>query len=222
MNSYVKYCTNVFVAVSENQYKTGEVITMTTKYGKEHDAIVFNCVHSRNGLHYYSVVRADGYNSQERAKAKAERLMQWSANASKRSNAAWEASQEGKDFLRLAEPIKVGHHSEKRHRALIDRNWNRMGKSVQEGEKAKDYESRADYWNRMAEKIDLSMPESIEYYEYLVEQKKAYHEGLKSGTIPKQHSYSMAYAKKELNEAIKNLATATKLWKIEETPSINS
>ena len=37
-------------------------------------------------------------------------------------------SNEGSEFLSLGEPIKVGHHSANRHRALIERNWDRMGK----------------------------------------------------------------------------------------------
>ena len=56
------------------------------------------------------------------------------------------------------------------------------------------------------------MPESIEYYEFKLEQAKAKHEGLKNGTIPREHSFSLTYAKKEVNEMAKNLETAKKLW----------
>lgn len=54
--------------------------------------------------------------------------------------------------------------------------------------------------------------QSIEYFEYKVEKCREYHEGLKSGKYPRQHSFSLTYAKKELNEAEKNLQTAKKLW----------
>ena len=157
-------------------------------------------------------MRADGFNFQEWAKRRAERLENASLNAKKKSNEYYEASQEGKDFLQLAEPIKIGHHSEKRHRALIERNWNRMGKSVEFSEKAEDYKNRVSYWEQKAETINLSMPESIEYYEFKVEQSAAKHEGMKNGTIERSHSMSLIYAKKELNEAKKNLLTAQKLW----------
>lgn len=211
-NTYAKYCPNVWVAKCPEQHEKGEVIPVTTKYGKDNECIVFNLVASKNGFYYYSIVRADGYNVQERAKAKAERYSNWAASAEKKSTQYYEASNEGKDFLALGEPIKVGHHSEKRHRALIDRNWQRMGKSVEESKKAEQHESKAEYWERKAKDINLSMPESVEYFEYKVEQAKERHEGLKNGTIARSHSFSLTYAKKDLNEAEKNLQTAKKLW----------
>src|SRR5690606_5676202 len=94
---------------------------------------------TKDGGFLYSITRADGFNAQERAKNKADKLNGYAGNADKRSNQYYEASQEGRDFLSLAEPIKVGHHSEKRHRELIDRNWERMRKSVNEADKAEEY-----------------------------------------------------------------------------------
>ena len=211
-NTYAKYCPNVWVAKCPEKHENGETIFVTTQYGKENESIVFNLVAERDGFFYYSIVRADGYNCQERAKAKAERYSQWAASAEKKSEQYYNASQEGKDFLSLGEPIKVGHHSEHRHRALIERNWNRMGKSVAMSEKAEQHESKAEYWEKQASKINLSMPESIEYFEYLVKKRKEYHEGVKSGKYPRQHSFTLTYAKKDLNEAEKNLQTAKKLW----------
>ena len=79
-------------------------------------------------------------------------------------------------------------------------------------EKAEQHESKAEYWEKQASKINLSMPESIEYFEYLVKKRKEYHEGVKSGKYPRQHSFTLTYAKKDLNEAEKNLQTAKKLW----------
>lgn len=69
MNTYAKYCPNVFVAKCEQEYQKGDIIEMTTKYGKTHECIVFNLVAKQPGFFYYSIVRADGYNVQERAKA---------------------------------------------------------------------------------------------------------------------------------------------------------
>lgn len=211
-NTYAKYCPNVWVAKCFEPHQKGDVIPVTTQYGKVNDSIVFNLVAQRDGFYYYSIVRADGYNVQERAKAKAERYQKWAASAEKKSDQYYQASQEGREFLSLGEPIKVGHHSEKRHRALIDRNWNRMGKSVAMSEKAEQHESKAEYWERKAKDINLSMPESVEYYEYKLEQAKEYHEGVKSGKYPREHSFTLTYAKKAVNEAEKNLATAKKLW----------
>ena len=212
MNTYAKYTANVFVAKCEEQHEKGETIILETKYGKEHECIVFNLVASKEDFYYYSIVRADGFNVQEFAKKKAERFQNWSNSAEKKSTEYWKASQEGKDFLSLAEPIKIGHHSEKRHRALIERNFNRMGKCVEESRKAEAHESKAEYWEKRANDINLSMPESIEFYEYKVEETKERHEGLKSGKYERTHSYSLTYAKKSLNEAEKNLKIAITHW----------
>ena len=212
MNTYTKYCPNVFVAKCTEQQTKGSTIHMTTKYGAWHEAIVFNELFFKDGFYYYSVVRADGYNIQERAKAKAERIQTWANNAEKKSLKYYEASQEGKDFLVLAEPIKIGHHSEKRHRALIERNWNRMGKCVEFSDKAKEYESRAEYWGKQSNIINLSMPESLEYYEFELEKAKETHEDLKNNPEKRTHSFSLTYAKKHINEIGKKFEIAKKLW----------
>ncbi len=212
MATYSKFCPNVFVAKTTDTHEKGSTIEVETKYGGSHECIVFNLVHQKDGFNFYSVVRADGFNVQEWAKRRAERLQGFASNAEKRAEQYHAASNEGAEFLRLGEPIKVGHHSEKRHRALIDRNWNRMGKSVEESRKAEEYAQRAEYWEKKANVINLSMPESIEFFEYKLEKAKARHEGLKNGTIAREHSYSLTYAKKDVNEAESNLKLALKLW----------
>lgn len=212
MNTYVKAMPNVFLAKCEDPHEKGEVISVTTKHGKEHECIVFNLIsHTPNG-YFYSIVRADGFNYQEHCKRRAEKYNGFAANAEKRSAQYYEASNEGKDFLSLGEPIKIGHHSEKRHRALIERNWNRMGKSVEESKKAEAYEGKAEYWENMAKRINLSMPESVEYYEHELIKAKEKHEALKNGTAERSHSFSLTYAKKEVNEIEKKLKAAHKLW----------
>jgi len=212
MNTYHKFCPNVFVAKCTEKHEKGETIIVTTKYGKENDSVVFNLVGQKDGFFFYSIVRADGFNMQEFAKKKAERLISASDKASNKSNEFWEASNEGRDFLSLGEPIKVGHHSEKRHRALIERNHNRMSKSVEFDKKAKELEYRAEYWKGKENEINLSMPESMEYYEIKLEQAKQRHEGLKNGSIEREHSFSLTYAKKEVNELTEKVLTAKKLW----------
>ena len=212
MNTYSKFCPNVFLAQCTEKHEKGETVVLTTKYGKENECIIFNLIYEKAGFYYYSFVRADGFNVQEWAKKRAEKLNTASMNAEKKSNQYYEASNEGRDFLALGEPIKVGHHSEKRHRALIDRNWNRMGKSVEFSKIAEMYEGRAAYWEAKAETINLSMPESIEFFEFKLEQAKNKHEGLKNGTIKREHSFSLTYAKKEVNEAEKDFELSKRLW----------
>ena len=101
MNTYTKFCPNVFLAKCSEKHERGEIIPVTTKYGKENESIVFNLIFEREGFYYYSIVRADGFNAQERAKAKAERYSQWAASAENKSMEYYEASNEGRDFLSL-------------------------------------------------------------------------------------------------------------------------
>lgn len=212
MNTYHKFYPNVFVAKCTETHEKGETIYLNTKYGKEHECIVFNLVEEKNGFFYYSIVRADGFNIQEFAKRRAEKLQNASQNAQKKSAEKWEASNEGRDFLVLGEPIKIGHHSERRHRALIERNHNRMHKAIELEKVAEKYEDRANYWQSKASTINLSMPECLEYFEYLLETAKKKHEDIKKGVIPRRHNYDLTYAKKEVNEVEKKLKIAKLLW----------
>lgn len=56
------------------------------------------------------------------------------------------------------------------------------------------------------------MPESIDFYAHKLEEAKEYHEGVKSGKYPREHFYTLTYAKKAVNEAQKNYDLAVKLW----------
>ncbi len=209
MNKFKKYCPNVWVAECEKEYEKGEIIQLETKHGKEVDCQVYNLVLHRNDKYYYSVVRIE---EKSYAQRKAERYEKSAANHSAKSDSYYKASQEGKDFLSLGEPIKVGHHSEKRHRALIERNWNRMGKSVEFAEKAKEAESRAEYWENKVSEITLAMPESIEYFSDKLEKAITYHKGLKDGTVKREHSYSLTYATKDVKELKEKVEIAKLLW----------
>lgn len=211
MNTYYKYVPNVFLAKCDEKHEKGEEILVTTKYGKENESIVFNLVFEKDGFYYYSIVRADGFNVQEWAKRKAERRREWAASAERKSHEYYEKSNKDRDFLSLGEPIKVGHHSERRHRKAIEDAWNNMGKCVEFSDKAKEHEYKAAYWDAKADTINLSMPESIDFYRYKLEKAKEYHEGLKSGKYTREHSYSLTYAKKEVNELQKKYELAVKL-----------
>lgn len=212
MNTYYKYAPNVFLARCTERHEKGEIIAVTTKYGKENESIVYNLVFERDGFYYYSIVRADGFNAQERARRKAERYEDFASRAREKSNEYYDRSQRHADFLSLGEPIKVGHHSEAGHRRIIrEANYN-MGKSVEFDSKADAHSEKAAYWEKRAEDINLSMPDSIDYYAHKLESATEFHQGLKSGKYPKQHSYSVTYAKKAVNEAAKNYELAKKLW----------
>lgn len=212
MNTYSKYVPNVFLAKCTERHERGEIIPVTTQYGKDNDSVVYNLIYEKDGFYYYSIVRADGFNAQERAKKKAEKYANWAASAENKSGEYYNRSNKDRDFLSLGEPIKIGHHSEGRHRKAIEQANNNMRKCVELSDKAEAHESKAEYWERKANDINLSMPESVEFYTYKLEKAKEYHEGVKSGKYPKQHSFTLTYAKKEVNELEKKLQLAIKLW----------
>ena len=217
MNTYKKYAANVYIALCNERHEKGSKIIVETRRGKENESIVFNYLgKNREGKFMHSIIRSDGYNVQERAKNKAERYKTWSESADKKSTQYYEASQEGRDFLSLGEPIKIGHHSESRHRNLIERNWNRMGKSVEFSEKAVKHVQKAEYWEGKENEINLSMPESLEYYEFKLMEAKENHKDLKENPENRRHSYSLTYAKKEVNNQLKNVELAVRLWGTDE------
>ena len=63
----------------------------------------------KDDKYYYSIVRLD----EPYAQRKAEKYKNSAVNHMVKSNQYIEASNEGREFLSLGEPIKVGHHSEK-------------------------------------------------------------------------------------------------------------
>lgn len=212
MNTYSKYCPNVYVAKCAERHEKGEIIIVQTKYGKENECEVHNLVAASGGFYYYSITRADGYNMQERAKRKAEQQRASAIKAEAKSQHYFDRSNKDRDFLSLAEPIKVGHHSEKRHRKVIEDAWNNTGKAVEMHDKARMHEQKAERWERKQDDVNLSMPESLEYYKEMHQKAIEYHEGVKSGKYPKEHGYTLTYAKKAVNDLAKKVELATKLW----------
>lgn len=75
--------------------------------------------------------------------ARRTRLEQRADNAAQASNAAYDASRRATAGIEMGQPILVGHHSERRHRAALERSDNAMRRSCQEHEKAKHYAARA-------------------------------------------------------------------------------
>lgn len=209
MATFKKYCPNVWVAECDEKHNKGEIITLETQYGKEVDCEVYNLVAEKNNKFYYSIIRLEELSYAER---KADKYRNSQALHEAKNHEWHKKSQEGAEFLRLAEPIKIGHHSEHRHRALIERNWNRMGNAVKEEKIADERARKAEYWEAKAEEITLSMPESLEYFSAQLEKAKARQQGLKNGTIKREHSYSLTYATKAVKDLTAKLEIAQKLW----------
>ena len=212
INTYSKFCPNVFLAKCPEVHAKGEIITLTSKYGNETEVEIHNLIKQQDGHYFYSFTRCDGQDSQSRALQRAERYQGYADSATKRSEQWSKKAMEGHDFLMLGEPIKVGHHSERRHRALLDRNARRMENAVAEMHKAESYESKIAYWEAMADKIDLSMPESLEYFQFELAKAKEKHQDLKDNPEKRLHGYSLTYAKKSVNELEKKVKLAELLW----------
>ncbi|MDH3000207.1 hypothetical protein A1D23_08435 [Chelonobacter oris] len=212
INTYVKFAPTVFVAKCPEPHDKGDIITLTSKHGNETDVEIHNLVKQHDGFYFYSFTRCDGVDSQVRAMQKAERYQEYADNAAKRSEQYCNAANEGRDFLSLGEPIKIGHHSEKRHRALIERNARRMDHAVEEMHKAESYSDKIAYWEEMSGKIDLSMPSSLDYFEFELAKAKEKHQNLKDHPEMREHGYSLTYAKKALNDLEKKVTLAKQLW----------
>lgn len=218
MNYYKKFCANVFVAACNAKHEKGEIIILTTKYGQEHECEVHNFLGYQGTKEepkfLYSITRVDGFNSQERAKNKADKLQGYAQNAHKRSSQAFKSSDvsESATGIPFGQPILIGHHSERKHRRTIEKANRAMDKSIEESQKADEYESRADYWSKKSKDINLSLPESLEYYKFKLDKAEKKHLFYKENPEKREHSFSLTYAKKEVNLNKKNLDIAVKLW----------
>jgi len=212
MNVYKKYCPCVYAAECDEKHSKGDEIIVTTQYGKENHCIVWNKVAERGGKYYYSITRVDGYNIQERARQKAERYESWAKTADSKSCERCTAATDALKDIPFGQPILVDHYSAKAHRRAIEKSDNNMRKSIELMHKAEAHANKAEYWKSMEGKIDLSMPESIDYFANKLEQTKKIHAGLKDGIIPREYGMQLQYAKKAVNEAQKNYDTAVKLW----------
>jgi len=88
---------------------------------------------------------------QSRAIDRAERFEARSETAEKRSEIAFGTAHKIGSFIPMGQPILVGHHSERGHRADLNRIDNAMRKGIQEGEKSEYYASRAETAQRTAD-----------------------------------------------------------------------
>jgi len=220
MNTYKKYCPNVFIAECTEKHNKGDMITLTTKRGKENEHIVHNLVGytgTKDNLKYcYSITRLDGFNNQERAKNRANRRSDWANSADNKSDAYYDRSNKDRDFLILGEPIKVGHHSERRHRKMFEDAHRNIGKSIEFQDKAEEHRHKAEYWEKLSSKIDLSMPDSSDFFAEQLEHAKEYHVFLKDNPDKREHSMSLQYAKNKVNDLEKKVKTSNKLWGYQE------
>ena len=92
--------------------------------------------------------------NRERREAKAERLREWAGKREAKAKAAFQRVDQIADMIPMGQPILVGHHSEKRHRADLDR--------MEVGTRnAFEHQNRADDFTQRAAGIEHQLETSI-------------------------------------------------------------
>lgn len=80
----------------------------------------------------------------ERLEARLEKRRLWAESRKAKSDQAFNKAHAIVEHIPLGQPILVGHHSEKRHRAAIDRMGSHMDKGIEHAAIAKEHDSKAD------------------------------------------------------------------------------
>lgn len=96
----------------------------------------------------------------ERKQARIDRLEELSKKNKDASTNAFKRSSDLVKGIPMGQPILVGHHSEKSHRATLKKSWNQMDKSIEYSEKSKHYAEKAEAAKRN-NSISSDDPEAI-------------------------------------------------------------
>lgn len=80
---------------------------------------------------------------EEKKQNRIERYKELAQKNKEKSNEAYKQSHDMVSGIPMGQPILIGHHSEKRHRNLLDKSWAKMGKSIELSDKANYYEGKA-------------------------------------------------------------------------------
>jgi hypothetical protein len=89
---------------------------------------------------------------EERAEDRADRYAGRAERADAAAAAAYRAAREEASFIPPGQPILVGHHSERGHRAALKRIDQRMRRSIEEDRKATHYEHAAEAASRYTQR----------------------------------------------------------------------
>lgn len=79
----------------------------------------------------------------ERLEARLERRREWAASREAKARAGFDRAHGALDGIPPGQPILVGHHSERRHRAALERHDNAMRSAYESAEMAKHHASKA-------------------------------------------------------------------------------
>lgn len=116
----------------------------------------------------------------ERLEAKLEKREEWAAKADFRSNAACNRSRQLADMIPMGQPILIGHHSERGHRAHLKRIDNAMRRSVEQMKLAEHHAQKAAGLEAQLERSVFSDDEdAIEKIEARIAEREAARERMK-------------------------------------------
>jgi hypothetical protein len=123
---------------TDKTLEKGQEIEIPLKWGGTETRIIAKKV----GENLYTLIP----NNKSRAKKerKLAKYGAWSKANSEKSDERYNANDIYRDFLSLGEPIKIGHHSEKRHRGIYEKYDNNMRKSIELQEKSEAQAHKAD------------------------------------------------------------------------------
>ena len=119
-------------------------------------------------------MKSDYHEKQERRKERYEELAEKNR---KESDNRWEASRNISDQIPFGQPILIGHHSEKRHRAALKKLDGHARKSVKCSEKAKYYDKKAKGVGKAG--ISSDNPDAIQELQLRLADMQRHHEFMK-------------------------------------------
>lgn len=94
--------------------------------------------------------------TREKLERKKEKREEWAAAREKKASEAFRKVESIASHIPMGQPILVGHHSEKRHRADISRMHNGMDQVVESSNMAKHHNEKADGIQKMLDKCIFS------------------------------------------------------------------
>lgn len=127
---------------------------------------------------------------EERRQARIERYEARAEKAREEAARAWETERRIGDLIPMGQPILVGHHSEKHHRATIKRLHALADKACAEQAKAKHYDERAQA-ARENRAVSSDDPEALDKLTSRLEAARRDHEAMKhANAVLRKHKAS--------------------------------
>lgn len=120
-------------------------------------------------------------NRRERLERKAEKRRQWASGRKQQAASAFKAAHAATAMIPMGQPILIGHHSEKRHRAALERSDNAMRRGIESQDMAAHHVSKAaGIESQLDNSIFSDDPDAIEALQAKVDRLEAERERMKA------------------------------------------